>query len=75
MGAGGGQVGGDEEVVGLDTVGVTDGDQADRVVLVDVVPQDVTDQDQPLDSSATDVDLDVVPVVGWGRVGEFGWGG
>src|SRR6266702_3439738 len=41
LGSGGGQVGGDEEVVGLDAGRVADDDQADQGVLADLVPEHV----------------------------------
>src|SRR5664279_274489 len=73
LGAGGGQVGGEEVVVVLDPVGVADDDQADQTLLVDPVPEHVADVDQAGDLLATLVDLDFGPVAFAGLGGQLGW--
>jgi len=66
---------GEEEVVGFDLVRVADDDQADQVVLVDPVPEHVTDVDQSLLGPATHIDGDLLPVPFPGLGGQLGWGG
>src|SRR5438445_13142590 len=43
LGTGGGEVGGEEKVVGLDSFGVANDHEADEVALVHAVPQHVAD--------------------------------
>src|SRR5664279_2746678 len=61
LGAGGGQVGGEEVVVVLDPVGVADDDQADQTLLVDPVPEHVADVDLAGDLFATLADRGLLP--------------
>ena len=75
LGAGVGEVAGDEEVVSFDAVGVADDDEADQAGLLDGVPEHVTDVDESVDVGAALVDGDVLPLVGAGPRGKLGRGG
>ena len=75
LGAAVGEVGGNEEVVSLDAVGVADYDEANQAGLVYLVPEDITDVDESLDGGAAMVDGDGFPLVGAGLRGKLGRGG
>ena len=71
LGAGVGEVAGDEEVVAFDAVRVADDDEADQAGLLDGVPEHVTDVDESVDVGAALVDGDVLPLVGSGPRGKL----
>ena len=75
LGAGVGEVAGDEEVVSLDAVGVADYDEANQAGLLYLTPEDITDVDESVDGGAAMVDSDGFPLVGAGLRGNLGRGG
>jgi len=73
VGAAGGQVGGDEEVVGFRTCGVADHDQADQGVFAHCVAGHVEDGDEAPGVAAAHVDGDLGPGRVRCRGGQLGW--
>src|SRR5665811_1267594 len=75
LGAGGGQVGGDEEVVGFGSVGVAHGGESNRLLGAGAVPEHVAGVHELVDGAAAHVHGHLAPVTGAGLGGELGWGG
>jgi hypothetical protein len=75
LGAAVGQVGGNEEVVSFDAVGVADYDEANQAGLLYVVPEDIADVGESLGGCAAMLDGDAHPVVGSGFGAELGRSG